>query len=101
MAVSCKLKNLQVKQLSRVMQGNRREFDSPDMFHPENALAILYMAGMDFIHPNYFIFLLKLQEFKNYSSTFNITAKHVDIYIVRGTKCARVLLTFLLLLCYF
>ena len=61
------------------MQGNRIEFDSPDMFHPESALEILYMAGMDFIHPNYFISLLKLRELTNYSSIFNIIAKHVDI----------------------
>ena len=54
----------------------------------ENVLAI-FLHGTDFIQQNYCIFLLKLRPFINYSSTFHIIAKHVDIYIVVGdTKCA-------------
>ena len=60
------------------------------MFHTEKsekALAI-FLHGTDFIQLNYGIFLLKLRPFKNYSSTFHIIAKHVDIYIFVGdTKC--------------
>ena len=60
------------------------------MFHPkksENALAI-FLRGSDFTQRNYCIFLLKLRPLKNYSITFHIIAKHVDIYIVGGdTKC--------------
>ena len=53
------------------------------MFHSEkseNAL-VTFLHGTDFIQLNYCIFLLKLRPFKNYSSTFHIIAKHVDIYI--------------------
>ena len=61
------------------------------MFHTEkteNALA-LFLHGTDFIKLNYWIFLLKLLPFKNYSSTFHIIANHADIYIVvEDTKCA-------------
>ena len=54
----------------------------------ENALAI-FLHGTDFIQLSYCIFLLKLRPFKNYSSSFHIIAKHLDIYIVVGdTKCA-------------
>ena len=95
MAVSCEIKLIRVKQLTCVMQEHRKEFDSPDMFHPENALAIFYMTGMDFI------FLLKLRELTTYNITSSIIAKHVDIYSAGDTKCARVLRTFLLLLCIF
>ena len=49
----------------------------------ENALAI-FLHGTDFIQLDYCIFLLKLRPCKNYSSTFHIIAKHVDIYILVG-----------------
>ena len=62
------------------------------MFHTENLennVAMFFFYGTDFIKLNYCIFLLKLRPFKNYSNTFHIIAKHVDIYIVVGdTKCA-------------
>ena len=64
------------------------------MFHTgksENAVAVFYMALILFnvIIVYYCIFLSKLRPFQNYSSTFYIIAKHVDIYIVVGdTKCA-------------
>ena len=41
MAISCKIKIIQAKQLTRVMQ---ESLIPHDMFHTENALAILYMA---------------------------------------------------------
>ena len=60
------------------------------MLHAENSERFGdFLQGTDFIQLNYCIFLLKLRPFKNYSSTFHIIAKHVDIHIVVGdTKCA-------------
>ena len=93
MAVSCKIKILQVKQLSYA-----REFDSPlhvphwkvwkrfgDFF-----MAVIYSTELLYIP-------VKITAFKNYSSTFHIIAKHVDIYIVVGdTKCAISIIVLLL-----
>ena len=58
------------------------ELDSPwrDMFHWKRFGDFVH--GIDLIQLNYCIFLLKLRPFKNYSITFNIIAKHVDVYIV-------------------
>ena len=73
------------------------------MYHTnesENALTIFDMALILF---NLIIvyFCLKLRPFKNYSSTFHIIAKHVDIYIALGnTKCAISIVIVLLLTGY-
>ena len=61
------------------------------MFHTEKSGKLFgdFLHGADFIQLDYCIFLLKLWPFKNYSSTFHIIAKHVDIYIVvRDAKSA-------------
>ena len=60
------------------------------MLHTEKSENICrFFTWPDFIQLNCCIFLLKLHPFKNYSITFHIIAKHVDIYIVvRDRKCA-------------
>ena len=58
-----------------------REFDSP--WHVSHSKPFGdFVHGVAFIQLNNCIFQLKLRPFKSHGSTFNIIAKHVDIYIV-------------------
>ena len=90
MAVYCKIKILQVKQLSCA-----REFDFPITCF---TLKSHFLHGPDFIQLNYCIFLLKLRPFKNCSSNFHIIVKHVDVNIVVGDKKCSISILIVLLL---
>ena len=79
MPVSYKRKILLVKQLSWA-----REIDSPlhvSLWKVWKRFGD-FLPDTHFIHLNlnYCIFLLKLRPFKNYSGTFHVIEKHVDIY---------------------